>query len=136
MTVTHGTRSTYNRGCRCDACREASREARARQRSVVRGEQGSPPTRPAKTWSSEASNPYVATPTTDHEVAPVGFPATAIGAVLVGAGAFCLWHGWRMRPGPDAEDPGRAWATWCVSGAVLVVAGAAVLVVHHRSEAQ
>jgi len=35
MTVTHGTRSSYNRGCRCDACREASRLARARQRAVA-----------------------------------------------------------------------------------------------------
>jgi hypothetical protein len=35
MTVTHGTRSTYNKGCRCDACREASRLTRARQRSAA-----------------------------------------------------------------------------------------------------
>jgi len=35
MTITHGTRSAYNRGCRCDACREASRMARARQRAAV-----------------------------------------------------------------------------------------------------
>jgi hypothetical protein len=35
MTVTHGTRSTYNKGCRCDACREASRLARARQRAAA-----------------------------------------------------------------------------------------------------
>jgi hypothetical protein len=35
MTVTHGTRSAYNRGCRCDACREASRLARAQQRAAA-----------------------------------------------------------------------------------------------------
>ena len=34
--MTHGTRSAYNRGCRCEACREASRLARARQRDAVR----------------------------------------------------------------------------------------------------
>jgi hypothetical protein len=35
MTVTHGTRSAYNKGCRCEACREASRQARARQRAAA-----------------------------------------------------------------------------------------------------
>jgi hypothetical protein len=35
MTVTHGTRSAYNKGCRCDGCREASRLARARQRAAA-----------------------------------------------------------------------------------------------------
>jgi hypothetical protein len=36
MARAHGTRSAYNAGCRCDACREASRSARARQRDAVR----------------------------------------------------------------------------------------------------
>ncbi len=34
--TTHGTKSAYNRGCRCDACREASRLARSRQRENAR----------------------------------------------------------------------------------------------------
>jgi hypothetical protein len=34
--TTHGTKSAYNRGCRCDACREASRLARSRQRQTAR----------------------------------------------------------------------------------------------------
>ncbi|GEM_PF-4819088 len=34
--TTHGTKSSYNRGCRCDACKEASRLARARQRQTAR----------------------------------------------------------------------------------------------------
>ena len=34
--TTHGTKSAYNRGCRCDACREASRLARTRQRQTAR----------------------------------------------------------------------------------------------------
>src|SRR5271165_5489416 len=36
MARTHGTRSSYNAGCRCDACREAARLARARQREASR----------------------------------------------------------------------------------------------------
>ncbi len=31
IMITHGTRSAYNRGCRCDECREATRLARARR---------------------------------------------------------------------------------------------------------
>ncbi len=42
MARTHGTRSAYNAGCRCDACREASRLARARQREAERCQFGSP----------------------------------------------------------------------------------------------
>lgn len=34
--TTHGTKSAYNRGCRCEACREASRLARSRQRQTAR----------------------------------------------------------------------------------------------------
>lgn len=34
--TTHGTRSAYNHGCRCDACREASRLSRARQRAAAK----------------------------------------------------------------------------------------------------
>lgn len=34
--TTHGTKSAYNRGCRCVACKEASRLARARQRQTAR----------------------------------------------------------------------------------------------------
>lgn len=30
--ATHGREGTYNRGCRCDECREAMRKARARRR--------------------------------------------------------------------------------------------------------
>ena len=36
MARTHGTRSAYNAGCRCDLCREAARLARARQREAAR----------------------------------------------------------------------------------------------------
>jgi hypothetical protein len=36
MARTHGTRSAYNAGCRCDLCREAARQARARQREAAR----------------------------------------------------------------------------------------------------
>ena len=42
MARTHGTRSAYNAGCRCGACREASRLARARQRGAKRCQTGSP----------------------------------------------------------------------------------------------
>ena len=38
MTHTHGTRSAYNHGCRCDDCREASRLARARHRAAHRSD--------------------------------------------------------------------------------------------------
>ena len=42
MARTHGTRSAYNAGCRCEACREASQLARARQREAERCQLGSP----------------------------------------------------------------------------------------------
>ena len=42
VIYTHGTRSSYNRGCRCDVCREAARVARARQRSAAQERHPSP----------------------------------------------------------------------------------------------
>jgi hypothetical protein len=75
--MTHGTRSAYNKGCRCDMCRETSRLARARQREIAR-------TRDA----AESTDAGVA-------------PPWVVVAGLAGGGVFCLWRGWRIK----AEDP-------------------------------
>lgn len=52
MARTHGTRSSYNAGCRCAAYREASRLAHARQREADRWE--------ARLSSDEAVAPFEA----------------------------------------------------------------------------
>jgi hypothetical protein len=75
--ITHGTRSAYNKGCRCDMCREASRLARARQREIARTQDA------AESIDAGVAPPWV------------------VVAGLAGGGVFCLWRGWRI----EAEDP-------------------------------
>ena len=102
--ITHGTRSAYNKGCRCDMCREASRLARARQREYVR------------TLETPGG--------TDPGVAP---PWVLV-AGLTGGGMFCLWHGYRI----NAEDPEAKAARrrWILAGLVLTgVAGGLAVVI-------
>jgi hypothetical protein len=96
--TTHGTRSAYNKGCRCDMCREASRLARARQRELVR-------TRNA----AESTHAGVA-------------PPWVLVAGLAGGGVFCLWRGWRIK----AEDPETrvAQRRWILTGVLLGVLAA------------
>jgi hypothetical protein len=115
MARTHGTRSAYSAGCRCDACREATRVARARQRA---GSGWAPvgfvPTNPA------------------HDVALQGHPG--VGMALAGVAALCtggwaLWHGATM-PTDEDTDPeavARTRRRWLLAGSALVLAGILVL---------
>ena len=102
MTVTHGTRSSYNRGCRCDACREASRLARARQRAVA-------------TERISRTEPSLRTPS------PWVFVA-----LLAGAGVGSLWNAKRLRT--EEEPSGAAVWPWVVSGLTLLAVAAGVAV--------
>jgi len=99
MARTHGTRSTYNAGCRCDNCRVASRAARARQRAVASGQ-------------SEPSE-------------ALGAGWALVGLLGVAGGGYALWHAVTMQR-PAEGDVGAFRRTrwrWCVGGAVLVGAG-------------
>lgn len=105
--VTHGTRSAYNQGCRCDECREAARLARARQRSAAaervasRKAQGHLPDR----WS--------------------------LVGVLVGAGVLSLRQAKQLRAEEGtAEIP--VWP-WVVVGVMLLTGAGFVLVLTVRS---
>jgi hypothetical protein len=86
VMITRGTRSAYNKGCRCDMCREASRLARARQREIAR-------TRDA----AESTDVGTA-------------PPWVVVAGLAGAGVFCPWRGWRIKTeDPEARVTRRRW---------------------------
>jgi hypothetical protein len=107
--TTHGTRSAYNKGCRCDMCREATRVARARQREI------------ARTLDTTGS--------TDLGIAP---PWVLL-ASLAGGGVFCLWHGRRIEA-EDAETR-AARRRWILAGLVLMGAagGLGVMIVRWDS---
>jgi len=110
MARTHGTRSAYNAGCRCDNCREASRAARARQRAVSEGRTGQP-------WSAQGE------PSSRPEMAGVGLATLAV--LGLGAGAFSLWHG-ATQSHDEASDPEaarRSRQLWVIAGIVLVILG-------------
>jgi hypothetical protein len=94
MTVTHGTRSSYNRGCRCDACREATRLARARQRAHA-------------VDRSASTQPDVTTPS----------PWVFVVA-LSAAGAGSLWHARNIAKAGDTSSE-HAWR-WAVAGLILL----------------
>ena len=105
MTTTHGTRSAYNRGCRCDACREVSRAARARQREAVRG-------------NAEIPNSY------DDGGATTGIGLIPAGLVLLVAGGSIGWAAWRTNIEPDATDAElAARRRHIVLGVLLAAAG-------------
>ena len=102
MTVTHGTRSAYNRGCRCDYCRQASREARARQRAA-------------------AANP----PLDTEQVVYMIHPWLFVGALVV-AGAGLLWHAKELRNAAESSDL-AVWL-WTLTGLTLLAVTAGVVV--------
>jgi hypothetical protein len=94
MTVTHGTRSAYNRGCRCDACREASLLARAQQRAaaVERTSRTVPSVRTTSPWA------FV-----------VGLAAAGVGSLL---------HAKKLKTAEDGlAQPA---VVWVVAGVVLL----------------
>jgi hypothetical protein len=99
MTITHGTRSAFNRGCRCDACREASRLARARQRAA------------------EAQRPA--------HIGPRGGP-WAIVVATAALGAMSLWHAKKLKTDDDAL--GKSVWPWVVAGVVLLGIAAGITV--------
>jgi hypothetical protein len=102
MTITHGTRSTYNKGCRCEACREASRQARARQRAAA----AKPPVKTER--SPSMAEPWVF----------VG--------ILVAAGAGSLWHAKGLRNAAESSDV-LVWP-WVLTGFALLAVAAGVAV--------
>ena len=85
--TTHGTRSAYNRGCRCDECREAARLARARQRA---------------SQSSPTRSPPVAV----NEGPTAQDVLVIAGALIGGTGVWTLWRGWKKLRS-DEEHSGR-----------------------------
>jgi hypothetical protein len=100
--VTHGTRSAYNRGCRCEACREASRLARARQRDAVRIRRAG---RDTEADAIDVASPW------------------GLVVILGGGAVWCLWQ---ARQIPQDDDPVHAAARrrWIVAG--LLFAGFAL----------
>lgn len=96
--VSHGTRSAYNRGCRCDACREASRLARARQRSAAGERQ-----------SASVVSDY-------RELASPSLWILIAG--LAGGSAWSFWHASRIdsTQSPEAATSRR---NWRVAGILL-----------------
>jgi len=115
MARTHGTRSAYNAGCRCDDCREATRVARARQRA-------------AQSWGPSALVPG----NTDTGVAPRPAPGVGValvGLIALGSGGYALWHGATLEvpEDTDSEALGHSRRRWLFAGTVLVVTGILVL---------
>jgi hypothetical protein len=90
MTM-HGTRSMYNKGCRCDACREASRLARARQRAAARERNGE--SAAVADTGILSLSPWVLT------------------AGLAGAAVWCFWRASQIHEdrSPGAEISRRRW---------------------------
>jgi hypothetical protein len=123
MPRTCGTRSAYNAGCRCDECKEASRSARARQRSAD------------DTWARDPRFPDLSS--VEQERMGVtsspglsGVAGSLLGVGVAGVGGYALWHGLRMQPGPDTAPAAfrRIRRRWCVGGTALVVAGVGIFV--------
>ena len=112
MARTHGTRSAYNAGCRCDSCREASRLARARQREAAR----------ETAYQDDV---------TDDASGGSGLLVMVALALLMGGGVS-LWRASRP-PKHDETVSGadRTRRSWIVGG-VLTAAGVASLVVAVR----
>ena len=110
MARTHGTRSAYNAGCRCDDCREASRVARARQRAVLEGHTGA--------WDSHA-------PVASDGGAP-GPGLVLAGLLAIGTGGYAVWHGATLPKDEttDLEERRRSMVRWIVGGMILVGLGA------------
>jgi hypothetical protein len=116
MARTHGTRSAYNAGCRCEACRGASRLARARQREAERYQLGPP----------------------IDEKAVASFDGRAVGWALVslgcfGAGGYALWKGATLQHHHDVTQSRRNQRKWIVAGVSLIAFGlVAISRVEHR----
>jgi hypothetical protein len=123
MARTHGTRSAYNAGCRCDACREATRVARARQREV-------------QAWGPSASVPGEG----ENAVALKGGRGVGLalaGVAALSVGGYALWHGWTLQAPDEAnpEEPKCTRRTYLLAGTALVVLGLAALVWVSRASA-
>jgi hypothetical protein len=107
--ATHGTRSAYYQGCRCEECRETARLARARQRATAAGRAG----RPRKAQGHLQDR------------------WTLVG-VLVGAGVLSLRQAKRFRI--DERTAGVPAWPWVVAGVVLLTgAGFVVALTFHES---
>ncbi len=120
MARTHGTRSAYNAGCRCDACREASRLARARQREAERCQLG--------LLVNE-----------DAVVAPSDGPAFAwvvVALVCFGTGGFALWKGATLQKNHEDVDGSyrRDKRKWMLAGKGFIAFGLVAIPRVERSE--
>jgi hypothetical protein len=119
MARTHGTRSAYNAGCRCDACREARRVARARQREV-------------QAWAPTDSVPG----RPDRGVAPATAPGVGLalaGLGALGVGGYAVWHGATLPRDEDTDTDARrrAMVRWILVG--VAVLGVGALAVRHAA---
>jgi len=101
--TTHGTKSAYNRGCRCDACREASRQARARQRQTARERETEPTVDDpaAQVARSEEQPPAVPEP---RPAQPFAQPAAQEPKVLEPKGQELALHEPKVQE-PKLEEP-------------------------------
>jgi hypothetical protein len=95
--LNHGTRSAYNRGCRCDECRSASADARRRQREMAR----------ERAWEMHMSHSEPAVRSVF--LGTIGVASMAWGATVV-----------RRRCDFDGRDTWRWWVV--LGGAAFVVA--------------
>ena len=117
MARTHGTRSAYNAGCRCDACREASRLARARQR--------------------EAERCQLQSPVHENAVASSEDPAvawTVVALACFGTGSFALWKGATLQDHRDVNQRHRDKRKWILAGVGLIAFGLVAISRVERSE--
>jgi hypothetical protein len=107
MARTHGTRSAYNAGCRCDACREASRLARARQRGAERC--------------------HLVSPAYGDAVASSDGPAISwavVALVCLGTGGFALWKGATLQNHEDVDGScRRTRRKWILAGIGFIAFG-------------
>jgi hypothetical protein len=115
MARTHGTRSAYNAGCRCDLCREATRLARARQREAAR------PTR---------------TPSAKDKGATVDGVFVALGLVLLIIGGSMWWRASHPPEGGAADTLDRARRRRMIGGCFAAAGVASVAIALREPSAE
>ena len=115
MARTHGTRSAYNAGCRCDLCREAARLARARQRDAAR-----------------STGTSYATP----EGATVAGGFVVLGLVLLVIGGSLWWRASHPPEAGGADEPDRTRRRRIVGGCFAAAGVASVVIALREAPAE